>query len=201
MYKQHLLLYGEKRHMQNKENKKRIEQWILNHKTKTLCKLLNSKDGIKILRELSKWTNELEEKFVKFGVDNESGDIFIECKTNDSIDVTSINRKIFIERDMIRRGTRFSWYSYLYDKKIISGILRRNIKIIDLQYLSFLIPKKQREAIIGDLLQDRKEMKEAGQAAWWILLITMGQIFTIVIASLKIRFSDLVDPDKEKTDK
>lgn len=69
---------------------------------------------------------------------------------------------------------------------------------LKLRFLIYIIPKNFREELLGDLLEQRSKMKEGKQPNWFINLVSLVQIFFVVVAMLKIRLSDWINPEKEK---
>jgi len=69
---------------------------------------------------------------------------------------------------------------------------------LQLKFFTYIVPKKYRDEFLGDFLEQRLKMKEERQPNWFINLVSIGQIFFVVVAMLKIRLWDWIDPEKEK---
>ncbi len=88
--------------------------------------------------------------------------------------------------------------AYFTVKKRAKTSWKSSNSAFQLKFLTYMIPKKFREEFLGDFLEQRIKMQEEKQPNWYINLVSCGQIFFMVVAMLKVRLWDWVDPEKEK---
>ena len=66
-----------------------------------------------------------------------------------------------------------------------------------LEIISFLLHNKFREECIGDIKETRQEMKKKGYSKWSMNTISCFKICSVIWSALRMRLSDLFDPEKE----
>lgn len=62
----------------------------------------------------------------------------------------------------------------------------------ELSFFGFLLPKKSREEWIGEFREALEELRVSASPRWKRCGIAIGWVCLLVIAALKIRFSDLI---------
>ncbi len=65
--------------------------------------------------------------------------------------------------------------------------------------LRFLLPKKYREEIIGDLIEIKNGLKEEGHGKAWMLTILLGQFLSIAYSMLRFKVGEMYEPKKPES--
>ena len=66
-----------------------------------------------------------------------------------------------------------------------------------IRFAGYLFPKKFREEAIGNITETRQEMLESGCSKLTVNLVSSFKIVCLILSSLRIRWSDFVDSEKE----
>ena len=65
-------------------------------------------------------------------------------------------------------------------------------------FCGYLFPKKFREGAKGDIFETRNEMRENGCSKTAIFWVTFIKITSLILSSLRVRWGDWFDPEKER---
>lgn len=63
---------------------------------------------------------------------------------------------------------------------------------------TFLLPRRYQEAFLGNLKEDRQQMIDQGVSRWWVTVVSLFKIPTILRAAFQIRWSEFFDSKKQR---